>query len=202
MLAGDGMVEANIIYSAQYWPTNSHLIADCARLGYIKGLTLDATYGLGNFWKVVRPEKLVSVDRYTPADLSADFTQLPFADKTFETVVFDPPYKLNGTSYERGDKRYGVDKPMTWQNRLRLMLAGMKECNRVLAKKGFLLMKCQDQVAWGPRRWQTDMFSNEGYVMGLRKVDRFEFLHIPRKQSEPQRTSRSNYSTLLVFRKP
>lgn len=201
-MEGGWVVEEGIIYSATAWPTNSHLIADCGKLGYIKGLTLDATYGLGNFWNVWRPERLIGVDKYTQTHLSADFTRLPFQDKVFGTVVFDPPYKLNGTSYEKNDARYGVEKPATWQERLQLMLAGMIECNRVLARKGFLLMKCQDQVAWGPRRWQTDMFSNEGYALGLKKVDRFEFLHTPREQSQPQRTSRSNYSTLLVFRKP
>lgn len=196
------MVEAGIIYSASYWPTNSHLIADCARLGYIKGLTLDATYGLGNFWKVVRPRKLVGVDKYTPADVSADFTRLPFADKTFETVVFDPPYKLNGTSYESGDSKYGVDKPATWQERLQLMQLGMRECHRVLARKGYLLFKCQNQVAWSKKRWQVDMFSNEGYVLGLEKVDQFSFLTNPRPQPMAQKRSRQNYSSLLVFRKP
>lgn len=151
---------------------------------------------------MVRPKQLVSVDKFTPADLRADFTRLPFPHATFTTVVFDPPYKLNGTSYEPGDARYGVEKPATWQQRLQLMLAGMKECNRVLARKGYLLMKCQDQVAWNHKRWQTDMFSNHAYDMGLKKVDRFEFLNDPRSQGDrPQRHSRSNYSTLLVFQR-
>lgn len=196
------MKEPGIIYTATEWPTNSHLIADCAKLGYLRPswLTLDSTYGLGNFWNKWRPEYLVGLDMYTPATVTADFTQLPFADKSFQAVVFDAPYKLNGTSYEKSDIRYGVDKPATWQQRLQLMLAGMVECNRVLARKGFLLFKCQDQVAWGKKRWQTDMFSNEGYLMGLEKVDRFDFLNDPRSQGDRvQRRSRANYSTLLVF---
>lgn len=198
------MKEPGIIYTAMEWPTNSHLIADCAKLGYLKSsyLILDSTYGLGNFWNQWRPEYLVGLDMHTPATVTADFTQLPFADKSFQAVVFDPPYKLNGTSYEKSDVRYGVDKPATWQERLQLMLAGMIESNRVLARKGYLLMKCQDQVAWGKKRWQTDMFSNEGYDLGLEKVDRFDFLNNPRSQGDRvQRRSRANYSTLLIFQK-
>lgn len=198
------MKEPGIIYTATEWPTNSHLIADCERLGYLDAnwLTLDVTYGLGNFWNVFRPNHLIGMDKYTSADVRADCTALPFPDATFKVVVEDFPYKLNGTSYEKSDVRYGVDKPAIWQQRLQLMQLGMREGARVLARKGFLLFKCQDQVAWSKKRWQTDMFSNEGYDLGLEKVDRFDFLNDPRSQGDRvQRRSRANYSTLLIFQK-
>lgn len=46
------------------WANNAELIADCARLGYLRSdwLTLDPTYGNGRFWTFP--------DGYIPATLT------------------------------------------------------------------------------------------------------------------------------------
>jgi hypothetical protein len=44
------------------WPTNAELIADVARLGYIRGRVWDATYGRGVWWKLYRPACLLASD--------------------------------------------------------------------------------------------------------------------------------------------
>jgi len=162
---------------------------------------LDRTYRLGNWWNEYRPDELVAGDLFKPAGIKLDFTCLPFADSTFGSVAYDPPYKLNGTPTDFVDSRYGVGTVVKWQDRMKLMRAGFIECARVVRRKGYLLARCQDQVAWNKIRWQTDMFSGAGYQLGLEKVDRFDFLYTPREQRLPQRHARRNYSTLLIFQK-
>lgn len=195
------MTDPAIIYSATEWERNANLIADCAKLGYLHEdwLTLDPTYGLGNFYTKFRPKHLIANDLYVQGD--ADFTALPYKNGAFQAVVFDPPYKLNGTPTDYVDGRYGVARTMRWQERMELIDLGFRECIRVLARKGFLLAKCKDQVCSGHVRWQTDMLSEIAARYNLEKFDRLEFLNIPRPQDRPQKHSRRNYSTFLVFRR-
>lgn len=103
------------VLAAQRWQTNAHLLADAARLGYLDGRVLDATYGPhGGFWKVWRPDDLTTSDRYAAAHVAADFRVLPFRDQAFDAVVFDPPYKLSGTpALGQFDERYGIDRVLT-----------------------------------------------------------------------------------------
>lgn len=195
------MVEAGIVYSATKWPTNAHMIADCAKLGYLRPewLTLDPTYGRGNFWKEWRPphNRLVTSDAFTPAGMRADFTALPFWSQAFDAVVFDPPYKLNGTP-SHPDEAYGVHIPTRWQDRIALICKGVHECARV--SENILLVKCQDQVVSGKVVWQTDIVTQAARQVGMRKVDRLDFLTDPRPQPHSrQMHARRNYSSLLVF---
>jgi hypothetical protein len=157
--------------AATAWPSNADLIADCFELGYLHEdwLTLDPTYGEGVFWRKRRPTNLVTSDIVPgKADMVADFTALPFADHTFQAVVYDP------------------------------------NCTRVLAPKGYLLVKCQNQVCSGKVRWQVDAMSAVAEREGLEKVDQLEYLNTPRPQPGDRRQvhARRNHSTLLVFRKP
>lgn len=188
------------------WPTNAEMIEDCARLGYLRSdwKTLDPTYGLGTFWKRWRPTDLVMCDLMeakSPIGYSVDFTALPFADRSFDCVVFDPPYKLNGTPDEAVDARYGVHVPTRWQDRMVLIRRGIEECARVLGD-GYLLLKCQDQVCSGRKRWQTDEFTKHADLCGLGKVDRLDLdSYRPQPNGRRQVHARTNTSTLLVFKR-
>lgn len=187
------------ILSATKWDSNSDLISDCHKLGYIKGRVFDSTYGLGNWWKSYRPDNLITGDLITTADIKLDFTSLPFPDHLFDTVIYDPPYKLNGTPTDYVDDRYGVGKYTRWQDRMALMIRGQVECARVVKKGGFLLTKCMDQVVSGKVRFQSDILTN---VTGLEKVDELLFLTNPREQPHiRQLHSRRNYSALLIFQR-
>lgn len=67
----------------------------------------------------------------------ADFRNLPFEDKAFKLVVFDPPHLLAGeTSFMA--KKYGTLKNTDWQTDIRL---GFASCWRVLEDYGILIFK-------------------------------------------------------------
>lgn len=191
------------VLAVDSWNTNAHLIADAARLGYLDGHVLDATYGDGGFWTVWKPDELTTNDRYKPADCRDDYRSLGWAPGSFDAVVFDPPYKLSGTpALGAFDERYGIEKQMSRQERLDDIVAGAVECYRVTRR--YLLVKCMDQVEGGRVRWQTDLVTAAIGAAGGRKVDRFDFVSAGRPQPEGRRqlTARRNYSTLLVFERP
>lgn len=194
------MTDLSVIYAATKWPTNAHMIADVARMGYLRKewRILDPTYGLGNFWTVWSPDKLTWHDL---AIDQVDFRSLPYPDNEFNAVVFDPPYKLNGTP-SAPDLHYGVATPTRWQDRMTLIRMGVVECARVVKPKGFLLVKCMDQVVSGKVVWQTDVVTQMAWQQELTKVDRLDFLTDPRPQPHSrQMHARRNYSTLLIFQK-
>lgn len=191
----------NAVLSNYEWKDNAELIADVARLGYLDGLVLDCTYGEGNFWTKWQPELLIGCDLIesrSPIGQSIDFRDMPWPSRHFDSVVFDPPYKLNGTPDPELDARYGVHIPTRWQDRMQLILDGTAEAGRVANK--FLLVKCQDQVCSGKVRWQTDEVTQVATIIGFRKRDRFNFLsYRPQPADRSQKHARHNCSTLLVF---
>lgn len=201
-----GALFDRVVLATQEWASNAELIADCARLGYLREewRTLDPTYGYGTFWKLWAPKRLVATDldpRKSRRD-PVDFTAMPWSDRSFDAVVFDPPYKLNGTPDGAGvDERYGVHKPTDWRERMALIRKGIEECTRVL-RDGYLLLKCQDQVCSGKVRWQTLDFTRHAEFLGLGLVDRFDFLsYRPQPNGRRQVHARRNSSSLLVFKR-
>lgn len=198
------------VYAIGTRRNNAELIADCATLGYLRDEpTFDATYGKGSFWTTWAPSALLVADLHEGERehrgrwVNAwDFTHLPLQSESFDAVVFDPPYKLNGTSTGRGasaaDASYGVTGRASWQQRHALILDGITECARVT--KRALLIKCQDQVCSGQKRWQTRIFADHAEAQGFRLVD---MLHVqgsrPQPEGRRQVHAHGDYSTLLIL---
>ena len=184
-------------------PTNGHLIADAATLGYIGDHVLDPTWGHGTFWTIHRPRHLVAHDLdpdKAPGGHVADMRRLPYRDGAFDTVVLDPPYKMNGTATPEVDARYGVDVYASRADRMALILDAVTEARRVTRPGGHVLVKCQDQVNGGKVRWQTDDVTRHAEALGMRKVDALLFpSYRPQPEGRSQQHARRNYSTLLVF---
>lgn len=221
MAPDDGPAEPVLAHNPKN-RTNADLIRDATRLGYIDmdQPVLDATYGRGGFWTHGFPRRFYAVDLdadlvadavFGPgiAAITADFRDLPFETGFMGTVAFDPPYKLNGTSTGEGasaaDANYGVASPdwtsLPWQKRHELIRAGITETTRVLAAGGHLLVKCQDQVCSGQKRWQTREFSDHAESLGHRLVDRLDLWSYRRQPTGPRQVhARSTFSTLLIFR--
>ena len=200
------------------WHTNGELIADVARLGWITDdlTVLDITYGHGKFWTDYKPPLLVGVDlnptKTDPAIGPVDFCRPPFDHRSFDVVVFDPPYKLSGTpSLDDFDERYGIEAPTRWQDRMALILTGAARCADLA--RLHLLVKVQDQVVSGAMRWQTREVADAVEPLGFRQADRFDFgalrlddedeLDVRRGRPQPpgreQKHARHQASQLLVF---
>lgn len=202
-VVGAGSVGAVTVFALGGWRTNGELIADVAKLGYLDGRVLDSTFGRGNFWTEWAPLELTTNDLVTDSMVTADFRHLPFADASFDTVVFDPPYRMSGRRDNSDfDDRFGLSEYRSNGEILDLLADGARECFRVTRR--FLLVKCQDQVNGGRVVWQTDFLTNVLGQAGAEKVDRFDLMsrgrngsHISRRQIHARR----NHSTLLIFRK-
>lgn len=139
-------------------------IEDLRALGYLHdGQDIfDATYGpKGGFWTHWAPPTLYrnDLDRDVDVERHEDYRNLSWHDDAFDVVVFDPPFKLNGTGGSHdSDASYGVDKP--WSG-LQAVLDdyrdGLIECVRVTKPGGLLLYKTQDQVALQRKHWLSKL---------------------------------------------
>ncbi len=198
---------------------NAELIVQARELGYLRDdwVTVDPTWGLGKFWTLWQPDVLYPSDldlEKSPSGIPVDFTNMRVhRTGSIDAVVFDPPYKLNGTSTGKGpsasDAGFGVSGAYTsWQERHRLIRDGITDCVRILRpparrrKGGMLLVKVQDQVCSGQKRWQTREFADHAESLGCRLVDMMHLSGI-RKQPEgnSQQHSQINFSTMLVLRR-
>jgi hypothetical protein len=106
---------------------------------------LDTTYGNGMFW--VNSGRSVTGCDKDPArakDVCCDFAKLPFADGTFDVVVFDPPFQpLSGSGGGVVNKRF--TKIIGGRGAVRpLVDSGLKEAWRV-SRRG-VIYKCQDYI--------------------------------------------------------
>ena len=113
---------------------------------------LDMTAGARMMWVDREDDRAVTVDMRRPAehtlcdgrsftlrpDIVADFRALPFADASFDLVVFDPPHlrKAGPQSWMR--TKYGVLDPDTWRDDIH---AGFGEAFRVSTRSGTVIFK-------------------------------------------------------------
>ncbi len=200
---------ASPILSTTPWPSNAHLIVDCARLGYLQPEwnTLDATYGRGKFWTIWRPEKLTTndIDPESDADHHCDFRDLPFSDGEFDAAIYDPPYITGGgdrSTIDDFNDRYGLDVvPRNGKELRKIIDAGFVEVARCVRDRGFVLVKCKNYVESGFEAgvfllWKLAVDAGHELVDALNHVGGTG----PQPPHATQRHSRSNYSTLLVFK--
>ena len=74
-------------------------------------------------------------------DIVADFRDMPFADDTFDLIVFDPPHLVRAGDKSFMAKKYGKLDKSTWPRDLK---QGFEECMRVLKPTGTLIFKWND----------------------------------------------------------
>lgn len=205
------------VRAARDWATNAEMIAEVARLGYLDGTVLDVTWGNGAWWDDWVPERLVGTDadQAKARDAAADFRALPFPDRSFDAVVFDPAYVAPGgrktSTIGQFNDAYGLlSTPPNPEENQAKMNEGLAECVRV--SRGLVLMKCQNYV-WSGRLFLGVVESiRAGEELGCRVEDWFTMVGEPgiqpkgrtRKDGKPvlQQHARTNGSTLLVFRVP
>lgn len=71
-------------------------------------------------------------------DVVADFREMPFPDKHFKMVIFDPPHLTSGSMKSVINKKYGLLNKDTWKQDI---IDGFNECWRVLDDNGVLIFK-------------------------------------------------------------
>lgn len=182
--------------------TNAQAIAEFASLGMIGASVLDMTHATGRFWRTWQPKWLVAsdVNGEMPINVQADAQHLPFRSGLFDSVVFDPPYKLNGAGGSCAeDASYGVAD--SWTERAPLYRAGLAEALRVCKPKGTVIVKFQDQIAGGKMAQQLVVVAN-----AMREqADLIGQLHVLTTREQPegrrQASPRNNYSTMQCWRR-
>jgi hypothetical protein len=174
----------------------AHIVAKIRRtLLYDAVTALDTTPGLGGFWSEPEPTGLVVTFS------TADFTNLPYPDRSFDLGIHDPPHcaGLGKGSYFAG--RYGT---YSCKDQRRIITAGVRETWRCSAIGA--LIKVTDHVnsARYKRRsgWVIDAIGQEPYAavvvvrgeVGSNRWSGGDWAH-------EWQSARSVSSTLLVFRR-
>jgi SAM-dependent methyltransferase len=115
-------------------------------------LILDATVNNGRFWEKSE-RNVIGLDinpRFRP-DVVADNRRLPFKDRCFDVVVYDPPHIPNQGSDKSKDfnTRFGLvlkSSAANGYNFTHLYPPFVREAFRVLKAEGLLLCKIADYV--------------------------------------------------------
>lgn len=212
------------VLAATAWTSNAAMIADVARLGYIKTTdnVIDLTFGRGKWWKQWRPANLTGLtdrsddhaDQYAIDQVNvitnADYTNLDgIPDETYDVTVFDPPYVSVGGRGTSGIPdfvdRYGlVRAPRTPADLHANNLLGLKEAIRITKPGGTILVKCAPYISSGKRQDGDYWMRRDAADLGLTVHD--VFIHVghirPQPSGRRQMHSRNNYSVLFVFHKP
>lgn len=110
---------------------------------------LDLTYGSGMFW-VGSDYKVEGCDinPNRAKDHCCNFLALPFADNSYNIVVYDPPFHPNVGTIQAG--RFSTLGKNAKELKL-LFITGLRESWRVSSQ--WLLVKCQDYIHNNEPQW-------------------------------------------------
>ena len=131
---------------------NQHeILASILKLTGLSKFDADITFGNGSFWKAVPPPSLqFDIDQQVEGVVKACSTNLPVADNSLGSVVFDPPFLTYVRSGRSGNgsmvmsNRYGgywrYDELEDHYKKT------ITEVHRILQPKGVFVFKCQDII--------------------------------------------------------
>lgn len=214
-----GEATSDVVVSA-YIGGNAEVFPKILSLHVPKGAKVaDVTWGQGVFWKNVRPGDYEV--RGTDVKTGVDCRNLPYADESFDCVVFDPPYMegffrrsadhLGGGGTHSSFRKAYSNREATeeggpkWHAAvIDLYVKGGKEAFRILKKNGICIVKCQDEVS-ANRQWLTHVeIINEYASMGFYARDLF--LVVRANQPGVSRLlkqvhARKNHSYFIIFQK-
>lgn len=171
---------------------------------------LDPTYSKGEFYKnFQKPTLRFDLDPQSADVKQADCRDLPLASNSVKSVMFDPPFVMNGESEKSADEKTGlIGKRFTsfknYEELKALYIPAINEFYRVLIPKGLFVIKCQDSVVSGKNyfthvdvfRWAEDAgFQNKDLFI----LERQKVMLDSREQT--QRHARKVHSYFIVFRK-
>lgn len=184
---------------------NADLLAEVVRLWVAsEDRVLDVTYGKGAFWR--------KADRQPDAhhDLAQDGVDLrclPYGPGEWDVLVLDPPYRpSHGSTHPPGTvmDHYGLGTVAldTMNDVLDLYAKGIVEAYRVLAKRGRLLVKCQDMSYQSKLHLATLDVLRHATNVGFELADQFILVNKTRAKSPKwvrQERARRTHSVLWVL---
>lgn len=211
---------SDLILSA-YVDGNANIFPRILKLHVPDGAKIaDVTWGKGVFWKNV-PQGLYNVDA-TDISMGVDCRALPYADKSYDCIVLDPPYmegfyrsdaahKAGSGSHKSFAAAYsnGTEVDTTYVGTRKWQAAVIDmykdsavEAYRVLKKEGILIVKCQDAVS-ANRQWLTHVeIINFCEALGYYAKDIFVVVRTGTpsiSNLKKQVHARKNHSYFLVF---
>jgi hypothetical protein len=138
---------------------------------------LDATVNGGRFWRDTK-RKIVGLDiasTHRPSVVGSN-TQMPFADRRFDVVVYDPPHVPNQGKDDQKDftVRFGLGERSPKEhgyNFSYLYPAFLREAYRVLRMDGILLCKITDYVHNHQYQWAHVDLVQAAIAAGFRACD-------------------------------
>lgn len=177
---------------------NSGLIKKIVSLYFNPGDNIaDVTYGKGVFWKEVDTTKYEVVG--SDIKTGIDFRNLPYASKSFNHSVLDPPY-ARITNLKGMVECYNTTRHITHEDIIELYREGLQELKRITKQKGYILCKCQDEIYGGKQQWSHIEIYEIAAELGLYAKDLFILKNIRRPRPiYKQQHARKNHSYLWVF---
>ena len=138
---------------------------------------LDATVNGGRFWKgSTRPVTGMDIDPAQEPNVLGDNRHMPFADRSFDVIVYDPPHIPN----------QGKDKSKDFNTRFGLVLKSSqeqgysfshlyppfaKEAHRVLKPEGIMFCKIADYVHGHRFQWAHIAMIEAAAAVGFTACD-------------------------------
>jgi len=115
------------------------------------GFEADISYGNGSFYKnVKKPHYKYDINPQVEGVIEACSTRLPNLSETLSSVVFDPPFLTYVRQGREGNGKMIMANRFSgyWRyDELEEHYKNtLKECHRVLKKKGIIVFKCQDII--------------------------------------------------------
>ena len=192
--------------------SNYDVIKNIMSLYKIDCFDLDCTYSKGNFWKDL-PTPLNKSDIYPINDtvVEASSENLPFADGSMKSIMYDPPFVIAGKSYKENKEGSSIiakrfEGYTNYKELQENYFNSLKELYRVCAKDGVVVMKCQDTVSGGKQHFSHVMIMNMAYQIGFYPRDMFILVNNVRINSfgtkwTKQEHARKYHSYFWVFEK-
>ena len=173
------------------------------------GFEADSTYSKGGFYKdIPLPRLRFDLNPQSEDVIQADCRDLPLADESISSLMFDPPFLATTGKSLKEDKgniinrRFTVCKSETeLQN---LYTDAVREAARVLKPDGIFVFKCQDKVSSGKQYWMHCFVYELALQNGFEAEDLFVLIAKSRLVANWQRNqkhSRKFHSFFWVFRK-
>lgn len=172
---------------------------------YTGNIQCDVTFSKGAFWKGLE-EPTIKFDICPPPKridvLQADCRNLPMGDNTLESMMYDPPFIVAHGKDSVIGNRFSSYKSMKelWQ----FYDDSLKEFSRVIKKKGYLIVKCQDIVSGGRNHLSHVFICNKAEEYGFENVDLFILTakhRMTTHNTTVQKHARKYHSYFLVFQK-